>query len=112
MKYPDMAGSPEKILDLSDEELNAFTKIIEERIQLINPRGKDEAMREIRVFLANWKRIAGSKKMKYSGEPDPTTEVLMVGFEEKNRLGQSKSTLNSMREVESGSELYYDEGVI
>lgn len=112
MKYPNMAGNPEKILELSDDELNAFTKIIEERIQLINPRGKDEAMREIRVFLANWKRIASTKKMKYSGEPDPTTEVLMVGFEEKNRLGQSKSTLNSMREVESGSELYYDEGVI
>ena len=107
-----MAGNPEKILELSDDELNAFTKIIEERIQLINPRGKDEAMREIRVFLANWKRIASTKKMKYSGEPDSTTEVLMVGFEEKNRLGQSKSTLNSMREVESGSELYYDEGVI
>ncbi len=112
MKYPNMAGNPEKILELSDDELNAFAKIIEERIQLINPRGKDEAMREIRVFLANWKRIASTKKMKYSGEPDPTTEVLMVGFEEKNRLGQSKSTLNSMREVESGSELYYDEGVI
>ena len=112
MKYPDMAGNPEKILELNDEELNAFIKLIEQRIQLINPRGKDEAMREIRVFLANWKRIAQSKKIKYSGEADANTEVLMVGFEEKNKMGQSKSTLNSMREVESGSELYYDEGVI
>lgn len=112
MKYPDMASKPEKILDLGDDELNEFTKIIEERIQLINPRGKDEAMREIKIFISNWKRLAGNKKMKYSGETDGTTEVLMVGFEEKNKLGQSKSTLNSMREVESGSELYYDEGRI
>lgn len=112
MKYPNMASNPGKILELSDAELNEFTKIIEKRIQLINPRGKDEAMREIRVFISNWKRLASSKKMKYSGEPDVNTEVLMVGFEEKNKLGQSKSTLNSMREVESGSELYYDEGII
>ena len=112
MKYPNMATNPEKITELSDEELNEFIKTIEERIELINPRGKDEAMREINIFISNWKRIAGNKKMKYSGEADASTEVLMVGFEEKNKLGHSKSTLNSMREVESGSELYYDEGVI
>ena len=112
MKYPKMAGNPNEILKLDDNELNEFIKIIEDRIQLINPRGKDEAIREIKIFISNWKRIAATKDMKYSGEPNATTEVLMVGFEEKNKLGQSKSTLNSMREVESGSELYYEDGVI
>ena len=110
MKYPNVSSDPTKIKELSNEQINEIIKVIEDRISIVNPRGKDEAMREIKIFLESWKTIATRKPMKYSGTVEAGTEVLMVGFEEKNRLGQSRSTLNSMREVESGSSLYYEEG--
>lgn len=110
MKYPNVTSDPNKIVELTNEQVDEIVKVIEERISIINPRGKDEAMREIKVFIESWRTIASRKPMKYSGTVEAGTEVLMVGFEEKNKLGQSRSTLNSMREVESGSSLYYEEG--
>ena len=105
-----MNSKASNITDITDEQMAAITKVIEERIMLINPQGKDEAMREIRQFVDSWKKTASKKKVVYSGKPDAEKEVLMVGYEEKNMYGKSKSTLNSMREVESGAVLYYEEG--
>ena len=49
--------------------------------------------------------------MKYSGKKDGTYAILMVRYEEDNELGLSKSTLNSMREVENSAVLYYEKGL-
>jgi len=110
MKYPEMNSKANHIINLTDQQIADITKVIEERIALINPQGKEEAMREIRQFVDSWKKIASKKKVVYSGKPDADKEVLMVGYEDRNMYGKSRSTLNSMREVESGAVLYYEEG--
>ena len=109
LKYPDLARNTGAglIASLTDEQLDNIKSVILTRLNIIKPSVRVEVETEIDQFIDWWKFLATQKKplLYYIGKTD-TYNRLMNYYGERCSESE-KPTLNSMREVESASNMYY-----
>ena len=109
LKYPDLARNTGAglIASLTDDQLDDIKSVILTRLNIIKPSVRVEVEAEIDQFIDWWKFLAAQKKplLYYIGKTD-TYNRLMNYYGERCTESE-KPTLNSMREVESASNMYY-----
>lgn len=98
--------------DIPKEEINTVIERIKERIIVVDPKNKDDALSEIEYFLDEWIKLSRkSKKLRYwiyylnSLYKFGDTSRLLKMYSERGK-DYEKATLNSMRNVQQQSELY------
>lgn len=109
MKYPEMANNEDanNISSLSQAQIQQIKDMITTRLNIIKPKAKSDAEKEIDTFIDNWKFLSSrEKELRYYVMKTDKFNRLM------NRYGEictdtEKATLQSMREVESSSTMYY-----
>ena len=109
MKYPEMANNEDanNIGSLSQDQIQQIKDMITSRLNIIKPKAKSDAEKEIDTFIDNWKFLSSrEKELRYYVMNTDKFNRLM------NRYGEictdtEKATLQSMREVESSSTMYY-----
>ena len=95
------------ILSLTDDEINSVIELIEDRLAIVNPVAKADTKAEFEQFIDKWKKLAIDKKdLRYYVVDTGKYNRLMNYYGEPTAKDE-KPTLNSMREVESASNLYY-----
>ncbi len=108
--YPDYSDRAKEINSLSQSEIDKITKDIIQRVNLVDPKAVTDTKEEIKHFIDEWKRIAGTDKdVVYSGKYSENKIRIMVPYSEEKH-DEEKSTLQSMREVDNNSGLYIYEG--
>ena len=109
LKYPQMGANngAKNILTLSSDEINSVIELIEDRLAIVNPAARADTKAEIEQFIDKWKKLAIDKKdLRYYVVDTEKYNRLMNYYGEPTAKDE-KPTLNSMREVESASNLYY-----
>ena len=109
LKYPQMGANngAKNILNLTGDEINAVIELIEDRLTIVNPAVKADTKAEMEQFIDQWKKLAVDKKdLRYYVVDTEKYNRLMNYYGEPTAKDE-KPTLNSMREVESASNLYY-----
>ena len=109
LKYPQMGvnSGAKSILELTDSEIENVIELIEDRLAIVNPAARTDTRLEIEQFIDKWKKLAKEKKdLRYYVVDTEKNNRLMNYYGEPTAKDE-KPTLNSMREVESASNLYY-----
>ncbi len=109
LNYPNMADNSgaAEIVNLSAEQLASIKKIIIDRLNIIKPSAKADAEKEIEQFIDWWKLRAVQKKpLLYSIENTKKHNRLMHAYDRSHNEDE-KATLQSMREVESATKMFY-----
>ena len=113
LNCPDLAdnAAADKIVDLSDRDIEAVKKCIIERLRIVKPEAQKDASDEIDAFIGEWKDLAeeSDKPLRYY-VPDMEKDYrrLMANYgDATNQRDREKATLNSMRDVESPASMYY-----
>lgn len=104
--YPLMANNKDakNISSLSKKQIDAVKEMILDRINIVKPSARADAAEEIDQFIEWWKsKATESIPLSYRG--DPKTNILINPYD-KPHDGNYKPTLQSMREVESASNMY------
>lgn len=106
---PEMAenAAANDIESLGEEQLNLIKQIIIDRLNIVKPSAKSDAEEEIDDFIDWWKGRAGDEKpVRYYVVKKDKYNSLMSPYD-KPHDDSSMPTLQSMREVESASQMYY-----
>lgn len=109
LNYPNMANNPDAaaIGSLTSEQLDSVKKLIVDRLNIIKPAARADAEIEIDQFIDWWKLHAlQKKKLRYYVYKTDTYNRLMNPYNEPH-VEYEKATLQSMREVESSSNMFY-----
>ncbi len=111
LKFPQFGenSTANNIDSLTDYQKEIVIDTILDRLAIVNPKAREDTKREIEIFIGDWKSLAAQRK--------PLTYFVAVkSLDNYNRLMNrysdncaptEKGTLNSMREVEASSTLYY-----
>ncbi len=108
MNYPNLGHNQAAgaIDSLTKEQLISVKNIIIERMNIVKPSAKADAEKEIDQFIDQWKlRAAQDKPLYYKGPRNEKYNTLMAQYDKANE--EEKPTLQSMREVESSTNLFY-----
>ena len=112
--YPDMSANDaaNKILTLDENEIESVKKCIIERLDIVKPEAKKAAEQEIDDFIDFWRKQAGAAgdHFCYYIANTKKTKRLINMYGNDNISDNEKATLNSMRDVEKSSGMYYWEG--
>ena len=104
-------AAADKIVDLSDQDIEAVKKCIIERLRIVKPEAQKDASDEIDAFIREWKDLAeeSDKPLRYYvSDKNKDSRRLMGNYgDEIHRRDREKATLNSMRDVESPASMYY-----
>lgn len=97
-----------KILETPETELQRIIKPILERVAMVAPGATGDTEKEIQDFIEMWKSIAGSGKLHYYlvTQRDDESRRLLAYYGYPCMMNE-KPTLNSMRDVEQSSSVYY-----
>ena len=96
-----------KINNLKDTELQLIEQIILDRLEIVNSTAKRETVDEIERFIDQWKsRARMEKDLRYYIYDTTKYGRLMQFYGQPTQINE-QPVLNSMREVESGSAMYY-----
>ena len=109
LKYPEFASNStaKNIQDLGADEREEIISIIQDRLSIVNPAAKAETREEIEEFFEKWDRLAeGKQDLRYYVVDTKKYNRLMNYYGEPT-ASDEKPTLNSMREVEQSSNIYY-----
>lgn len=112
LKYPEMANNEgaENIADLTPAQISEVKNLVFDRLKIVKPEAKKDADAEIEQFLDKWKLLASQqKKLRYFVPATDKCNRLMNYYGEFVS-DDEKATMNSMREVEKASSMYYWEG--
>ncbi|AGK97123.1 DISARM system helicase DrmA [Clostridium pasteurianum] len=95
------------ICNIENEIIEEAKKVIVDRISIISPKAKDDSSSEIEQFIEDWKCLTSEEKellyyIKYTEKYNR-----LLNYYNEYCTPKEKPTLNSMREVESSSSLYY-----
>lgn len=109
LKYPQMGvnSGAKNIVSLTNDEINAIIDVIEERLTIVNPSARLDTKAEIEQFIDKWKKLAIDKKDLRYYVVDTEKYNRLMNYYGEHTAKDEKPTLNSMREVESASNLYY-----
>ena len=109
MKHPEFASNStaKNIQDLGPTEREEIISIVQDRLSIVNPAAKTETREEIEEFFEKWDRLAeGKQDLRYYVVDTKKYNRLMNYYGEPT-ASDEKPTLNSMREVEQSSNIYY-----
>lgn len=96
-----------KINDIEEAVIEGAKKVIMQRVAIVAPKALDETLREMDNFIDEWKSLSiGEKKLRYYIKNTDKFNRLL-NFYNEYCTPKEMPTLNSMREVESTSALYY-----
>ncbi len=110
MTIPDLSENryAKNILNIRREEINRIIEKISNRVTKVAPKLYHDVIDEINSFVDEWKTLArvSSKPLHYYLFNSQNGSSLMNYYGEET-MNKEKPTLNSMREVEKSSTLYY-----
>jgi hypothetical protein len=109
LRYPEFAenGSAADIGALTDDQLNEVKALIINRLNIIKPSAKSEASKEIDEFIDKWKLLAAQEKKLTYYVPSTDKCNRLMNYYGEFVSDDEKATMNSMREVENASNMYY-----
>lgn len=109
--FPDFAENikANDIAMLTETQKEEVTKIILDRLSIVNPLARQDTKNEIEYFLAEWKELASKDKKLYYYILNTDKYNRLMNYYSEDCLKTEKGTLNSMREVEASAKLYYFE---
>ena len=109
LKYPEFAenSSAGDIGALTDDQLNEVKSLILNRLNIIKPSAKSEASKEIDEFIDKWKLLAAQEKKLTYYVPSTDKCNRLMNYYGEFVSDDEKATMNSMREVENASNMYY-----
>lgn len=95
------------ICDIENKIIEEAKKVILERIRTVSSKAKEDTSFEINQFIEDWKCLSSEEKelLYYIKYTDKYNRLL--NYYNEYCTPKEKPTLNSMREVESSSSLYY-----
>ena len=113
LKLEDMAdnGGAANINDISGDEIKHVKEMVLERVKVIAPSAYADTEREIDEFISTWKSIAKSDKLYYYVPSVADDKRRLLTYYGEYYGDKEKPTLNSMRDVEQSSTVFYWEGV-
>ncbi len=109
LKYQEMAANSgaAAIATLTAEQLDSIKKLIIDRLNIIKPSARTDAEVEIEQFIDWWKlRAEQPKPLLYTIERTEKYNRLMSPYDRPHEEDE-KATLQSMREVESSTNMFY-----
>ena len=114
LKYPEFAAnaSASDIAGLTEGQIREVKTLILDRLNIIKPAARSDAESEIDQFIDWWKVLAAKPKpLLFKGplyrSAKETKNYLMSYYGQLGARDTEKPTLNSMREVESASNMFY-----
>ena len=114
LRFPEMTENAvaERILDMDLESIQSMKDSILERLNIVKPEARKDASQEIDDFITFWKKRAKAPRghLFYYLGSTKENKRLMNMYGSDNPSDNEKSTLNSMRDVEKSSSMYYWEG--
>ncbi len=109
--YPNFAEN-EKANDISSltaKQKQIIIDTILERLSIVNPQAREDTAKEIEIFIGEWKSLAAQKKQLRYYVANGSLEKFnrLMNFYSEPCSVMEKGTLNSMREVEAASTMFY-----
>jgi hypothetical protein len=96
-----------RINDVEDAIIQESKDIILQRVSVVASKAKDDTMREMEIFIDEWKYLSAGDKNLYYYIKNTENYNRLLNYYNEYCTPKEKPTLNSMREVESTSSLYY-----
>ncbi|TWH59342.1 helicase-like protein [Desulfitobacterium sp. LBE] len=96
-----------RIDDTADTVLQEAKKIILQRVAVVASKANDDTLREMDIFIDEWKHLSNGDKKLYYYVKNTEKFNRLLNYYNEFCTPKEKPTLNSMREVESTSALYY-----
>lgn len=96
---------------IDDMIINEAKQIILDRVKNVEILNLTDTEKEIDIFLDDWKRLNEEEKNLFYYVVNTDKCNRLLNYYDKYINDKEKPTLNSMREVETASALYYYEGV-
>ncbi len=100
-----------QINNLSDTELDEIKGMILERVKMIAPSSFSDTEEEIESFINTWKSIAKKDDLYYFLPSVANDKKRLLVYFDELCGDKEKPTLNSMRDVEQSSVVFYWEGI-
>ncbi len=95
------------ICDIENEIIEETKKVIIERLKVVSAKAKEDTSFEINQFIEDWKCLSKEEKELYYYIKNTEKYNRLLNYYNEYCTAKEKPTLNSMREVESSSALYY-----
>ena len=113
LKIEEMANNSGavNINNLSDDEIKEVKDMILERVKVTAPLSYADTEREIDEFISTWKSIVKSDKLYYFVPTVDGEKKRLLTYYGEYYGDKEKPTLNSMRDVEQSSTVFYWEDV-
>ena len=92
---------------ISDKILEEAKNVIMERVAVVSPKAQQDTLSEMSGFIEDWKQLSKEEKYLYYYVVNTEKYNRLLNYYSKPCTSKEKPTLNSMREVESSSSLYY-----
>ena len=93
----------------NDEIENVKNKILE-RVKIVAPSAYSQTVSDLEAFLSTWKDLASTGKLFYHIKDRTNGNQTLLTYYTDFANKTEKPTLNSMRDVEQASSLFYWEG--
>lgn len=104
-------GGASNINDISDEQIKDIKDKILERVKITAPSSYVDTEKEMDEFINTWKNIAKDEKLYYFVPAVADDKKRLLTYYGEYYGDKEKPTLNSMRDVEQSSTVFYWEGV-
>lgn len=113
LKFEEMAdnGGAVNINAISDNDIKCVKEVILERVKVTAPSSYADTEKEIDEFISIWKSIAKNDKLYYFVPSAVDDKKRLLTYYGEFYGDKEKPTLNSMRDVEQSSTVFYWEGV-
>ncbi len=98
-----------EINKVSEDIIEGVKKTILERVSVVSPKAYSDVEQEIELFIEEWKLLSQEEKHLNYYTPDRFLDRYnrLLNFYHEYCTPKEKPTLNSMREVEQASAIYY-----
>ena len=104
-------GGAVNINAISDNDIKCVKEVILERVKVTAPSSYADTEKEIDEFISIWKSIAKNDKLYYFVPSAVDDKKRLLTYYGEFYGDKEKPTLNSMRDVEQSSTVFYWEGV-
>lgn len=104
-------GGASSINDISDKQIKEIKDKILDRVKITAPASYVDTEKEIDEFINTWKNIAKNDKLYYFVPSVADDKKRLLTYYGEYYGDKEKPTLNSMRDVEQSSTVFYWEGV-
>ena len=95
------------INNIDSEEIASIKNMILQRVSSVEPFNLEDTEYEFDMFIDLWKELSEDEKKLFYYVPYTDKNNRLMNYYDRYVSDNEKATLNSMREVESASQLYY-----